>query len=180
MTARNLSDSTKQTMRLIDAVLCCRKKERKKKRASSIFSSSMNDKDVEVSPPWGRGLARLFILNTLFTLAGGAILLITPSTVAQLAGAQIDPNAYFVYYLLGVASLSFAVLSFFGISLTDVDALRALSRTFLVFHASSAVVAAYASIHNLSAGVWVNILIHVLFSILFVYYGLMRTSKSIV
>ncbi len=65
--------------------------------------------------------------------------------LSQLAGAQIDPNTYFVYYLLGVASLSFAVLSFFGISLNDVDALRALSWTFLVFHASSAGVAVYAS-----------------------------------
>ncbi|MGZ4937445.1 MAG: hypothetical protein ACXVIF_03645 [Halobacteriota archaeon] len=128
--------------------------------------------------PQGQGLARLFLLNALFTLAGGIILLVAPNQLSQLVGVHIDPNTYFVYYLLSVASLSLAVPSFFGIVLTDVNALRALSWTFLVFHASSAGVAVYAFARDLSAAVWANILVHVLFSILFVYYGLMRTSES--
>jgi hypothetical protein len=124
-------------------------------------------------------LARLFFLNALFTLAGGVILLVAPNQLTQLVGVHIDPNAYFVCYLLGVASLSFTVLSFFGIVLNDVNALRALSWTFLVFHASSAGAAVYASFaRSLSAAVWANILVHVLFSILFVYYGLMRMSND--
>ena len=119
----------------------------------------------------------VFLLNALFTLAGGVILLVVPNQIMQLAGVPVDPRADFVYYLLGTSALSLAVLSFFGMTWSDTHAVRAAAVTFLVFHASSAAVAVYVIAHGVSAVVWANVAVHVLFALLFLYVGVLRTSK---
>jgi hypothetical protein len=119
----------------------------------------------------------VFFLNALFTLAGGVILLVAPNQIMQLAGASVEPRADFVYYLLGASALSLAVLSFFGMTWSDTQAVRAAAVTFVVFHASSAAVAVYVIAHGVSAAVWANVAVHILFALLFLYVGVRRTSN---
>ncbi len=123
-------------------------------------------------------LARLLLVNALFTLVGGFILFFVPHQIMSLVGVHTEPGTDFVYYLLGASALSLAVLSYGARTLTDARSLRVVALTCLAFHALSAGVGVYAFAHGLSAAVWVNTLIHIIFAVLFVYYGFVIKIKG--
>ena len=120
-------------------------------------------------------LTKLLIIHAIATLAAGIALIVTPDLIPSAVDIHIDPSAYLVCYLLGTSELAIAFLSYYSKELKDTKALRLVSLTFIVFHASTAIVEVYAFTQGLSAAIWGNVALRVLVAILFTYYGLYKT-----
>jgi hypothetical protein len=123
-------------------------------------------------------LSKLLLINGLFTFIGGVILIIIPNTIFGWVGIQLSGNIYVISYLLGVTSISFSVLSLYATLLKDRDSLKAISLTFLIFHLASAIVGINGLLHGLHAVIWINIVIHLTFSLLFLYLGFVQLAKN--
>ncbi len=123
-------------------------------------------------------LARLLLINAIATFAAGIALFVAPDLIAGAVGIRIDPDAHFLAYLLGASEFGIAALGYFGSGLTDVQALRIVTLTFIVFHAASGVAGVYAFAQGVSAAVWWNVVVRVLMVGAFIYYGLVRTGAA--
>jgi hypothetical protein len=66
---------------------------------------------------------------------------------------------------------------FFGVKLSDAAALRAIVITCIVFHASSGVAGICAIVEGATAAVWWNVALRGVMVILFVRYGLRRSTS---
>ena len=64
-----------------------------------------------------------------------------------------------------------ATLGYFGRALTDVQALRIVTLTFIAFHAASGVAGVYALAQGVGATVWWNVLVRALMVGAFIYDG---------
>jgi hypothetical protein len=118
--------------------------------------------------------SKLLFVNGIFTAAGGILLVFIPNTLMKLFGIQLPQTDFFIYYLLGVASLSFSILSFLSLKMKDKASLKIIALTFLLFNAAEAIVGIFEFTIGFSSFVLGNIAVHVIFSVLFGYLGLYR------
>jgi Aminotransferase class-V len=88
-------------------------------------------------------LKKLLFINGLFTAIGGILLIFLPNQLMQIFGIQLPQKDFFIYYLLGVTSISFSVLSFYSMKLQDRTGLKIIAFSFLIFHIAEAVVGIY-------------------------------------
>jgi hypothetical protein len=119
-------------------------------------------------------LKKLLFINGLFTAVGGILLIFLPNQLMQIFGIQLPQNDFFIYYLLGVISISFSVLSFSSMKLKDQAGLKIIAFSFLILHVSEAVVGIYEFINGFSSVVLGNAAIHIIFSVFFWYSGLRK------
>lgn len=122
-------------------------------------------------------ISLILVLHAIVTFAAGVVLIAAPNLIPGAVGIQLEPDQFLVPYLLGAAEIALAFLSFYARKLTDNAALRLVSVTFIVFHASTALVELYAYIQGASAAVWGNIIVRILVVSLFAYYGLRQAQK---
>ena len=120
-------------------------------------------------------LSKLLLIHGIITFVAGIVLIVSPGLIPAAVGVHMDPGAYIICYLLAASELSLAVLSFYGRGLTDVKALHVIVLACLVLHISSAILEVYAYAKGLSAGIWWNVLLRIIITILFVYYGFYKT-----
>jgi hypothetical protein len=118
--------------------------------------------------------SKLLFINGIFTALGGILLIFIPNSLMKLFGIQLPQSDFFICYLLGVASLSFSVLSFLSMTLKDKASLKVIALTFLIFNAAEAFVGLYEFTTGFSSFVLGNVTIHVVFSVLFWYFGFYR------
>lgn len=117
-------------------------------------------------------LTVLLLVSGVFNAVGALILVVAPARLDSALG--LSANADFLWHLLAACSLSFAVLSFLAIQISERQALRGIVLTLMVFHAASAVVSIWGIFEGLPAFVWANTAIHVMFLGLFWALGLRR------
>ena len=115
--------------------------------------------------------SKLLFVNGIFTAAGGILLVFIPNTLMKLFGIQLPQTDFFIYYLLGVASLSFSILSFLSLKMRDKASLKIIALTFLLFNAAEAIVGIFEFTTGFSSFVLGNVTVHVIFSVLFWYLG---------
>jgi hypothetical protein len=121
-------------------------------------------------------LKKLLFINGLFTAIGGILLIFLPNQLMQIFGIQLPQKDFFIDYLLGVTSISFAVLSFSSMKLKDRSGLKIIALSFLVFHAAEALVGIYEFTNGFTPVVLGNVGVHVIFSVFFWYSGLNKNS----
>ena len=122
-------------------------------------------------------LSRLFVLHAVITFIAGVVLIVAPELIPGAVGITIDPSIYLVCYLLGASEIAIAFLSYYAKNLTDPSALRLIALTFVVFHATTAIVEVFAFMQGVSAAIWSNVALRVAAAALFGYYGLRQSSK---
>jgi hypothetical protein len=121
-------------------------------------------------------LQRLLMINAVAMLAAAFVLFVRPELVPGVAGIELPRSAFFLCYLLGASELTLATLCFSAIKLSDAAALRAVVITCIVFHASSGVAGVYAVVQGAAATLWWNVALRGVMVILFVHYGLRRST----
>ena len=122
-------------------------------------------------------LSRLLTLHALVTVAAGIVLVVVPGVIPGFVGIQVDHQVNLLCYLLGASEMSLAALSYFSRKLSDRQAIRLVCLTFIVFHALTAIVEVYAFRQGASARIWANVLVRLIVTGLFFYYGF--TQKSV-
>lgn len=120
--------------------------------------------------------SKLLFINGVFTTAGGVLLIFIPNTLMKLFGIQLPQTDFFIYYLLGVTSLSFSVLSFLSLKLKDKASVKVVALTFLMFNAAEAIVGLYEFTTGFSSFVLGNVAVHAIFSFLFWYFGFYKIT----
>ncbi|MCW3122761.1 MAG: hypothetical protein JWQ38_2253 [Flavipsychrobacter sp.] len=123
-------------------------------------------------------LSRLLLFHAIITLAAGVVLIVAPQLIPGTVGIHLPHDAYLLCYLLAGSELGLAAMSFYGRSLNDVKALRVISLTCIVLHASSAILEVYAYTQGLSAAIWGNIVLRIVVVGLFIYYGFFKTANA--
>lgn len=91
------------------------------------------------------GLRKLLIIHGVITLAAAVVLTVFPGLIPNMAGVRLAPDADLLAYLLAGAEFGIAFLSFGGSRLADPQGLRLIAGACIVFHATSALLEAYAT-----------------------------------
>lgn len=125
-----------------------------------------------------KSLKVLLLIHGLITLAASIVLIVAPTAIPKTVNIDISSNEYLLCYFLGAAELSIAFLSFFGRKIEDKKALRLICSTFIVFHLATGALEAYALIQGMSSKIVFNILLRVIITGLFWYYGLHKTKSA--
>lgn len=123
-------------------------------------------------------LTRLLTLHALVTFAAGVVLIVAPGVIPGFVNIQVDRRTYLLCYLLSASELSLAALSYFSRKLSDRQALQLICLTFIVFHSLTAVVEVYAFSQGASARIWANVLVRMIVTGLFFYYGFAQKSLN--
>ena len=120
-------------------------------------------------------LSRLLLFNAVATLAASIVLFVDPGLIPNVIGIKLDRSAHVMSYLLGSSELTLAALCYYGRTLKDAKALRAIAITFIIFHASSGMAEVLALVQGVSALVWWNVGVRSVMVALFMCYGLYKT-----
>jgi hypothetical protein len=120
-------------------------------------------------------LKRLLIFHAVITLAAGVTLVIAPGLIPSLVGVQVNKGAYLLSYLLAGAEFAIGFLSYRA---TFVKNTRPLVQTFIVFHATSALLEVYALIQGFDARIWFNVAGRAVIVGLFWYYGFEKSNAT--
>jgi hypothetical protein len=123
-------------------------------------------------------LKRLLIFHAVITLAAGVTLVIAPGLIPSLVGIHFNKDAYFLSYLLAGAEFAIAFLSYRGTTVKNSRALYLLVQTFIVFHATTALLELYALIQGFDARIWFNVAGRALIVGLFWYYGFVKSNST--
>jgi hypothetical protein len=121
-------------------------------------------------------LHKLLIIHAFIMLAAGVVLVLAPNIIPLTVGIHVDPHSYLLCYFLGTSEFAFAFLSYYARTLRDIEALRLIVWTIIIFHASTAIVEIYAFSQGLSAAIWFNVVIRVIAVILFIRFGLTKNK----
>lgn len=98
-------------------------------------------------------------------------LLVAPGPTAEAFGVATDYTSIWFLRLLGVASLSFAALAFFGRRLEDIAARRALDGGFLVGFAGSLGITMWAQyLQVMNPLGWLHVAVYGAFAVAYFYF----------
>jgi hypothetical protein len=122
-------------------------------------------------------LSKLFIFHAIVTLAAGIVLVIAPPLIPETVSIKITPNEYLICYFLGAAEFAISYLSFFSRKIKDPKVLQLVSSTFIVFHLTTGMLELYAFTQGISIKILGNIVIRIIVSFLFAYYGIYKTAS---
>ena len=120
-------------------------------------------------------LSLLFFINGIFNALGGVLLFFFSDKLAY--GLNISQSANFLWYLLGAASITLAVISFYAAYLREGASIRAVRISLMTFHGLSALVSMWVATNGMSSLIWINATIHIIFFVLFWYFGLKNNQK---
>ena len=121
------------------------------------------------------GLRKLLIIHGVITLAAAIVLAVSPGLIPRMAGVRLAPDADLLAYLLAGAEFGIAFLSFSGSRLADPQALRLIAGGCIVFHATSALLEAYAAWRQMGNHLLVaNIVARLVIVALFVWFSRRR------
>lgn len=123
-------------------------------------------------------LKSVLIIHGLITLAAGIVLVVAPTLIPKTVNIDISPNQYLLSYFLAAAELGIAYLSFFAVTIADKNALRIICSTFIVFHLATCGLEIYAFIEGISSKIIFNIILRILVTALFWYYGIYKIRKA--
>jgi hypothetical protein len=123
-------------------------------------------------------LNKLFIIHAIITLAASIVLIVSPALIPETVNIKITPNEYLICYFLGAAEFAIAYLSFFSIKIKDPKVLRLISSTFIVFHITTGILELVAFTQGISIKIIANIVLRIIVSVLFAYYGIYKTSNK--
>ena len=123
-------------------------------------------------------LHRLSYIQAIVTLATFVLIIISPAAVPQALEIALLPNQFLLPYLIGANELALSFLSFKAFKMKDPNTLRLLSMFFIVFHASTGLVCAYALIQGGSIKIIGNIGMRVIMVSMFFYYGVIKTESQ--
>ena len=117
-----------------------------------------------------RPLSLLLLFHAVLTAAAGVVLIAAPEKIPATVGIQLDRSAYLICYLLGAAEIAMAFLSFRSRRLADEQSIRLIVSTFILFHLVTAGVELYALGQVGSKGLWGNVALRVVVSMLFLRF----------
>jgi len=123
-------------------------------------------------------LKLLLIIHALITGLAGIVLIVGPGLIPGTVGITLAQGQNLLSYLLGAAEIGIAVLSFGAAYLSDVRAIRLVAVTMIVFHLCTAAIEGYAFTQGLDAMIWANVVLRVIVSLLFGYFGLYKIKKA--
>lgn len=104
-----------------------------------------------------QGLRALLVVHGCITLAAAIVLAVAPGLIPGVVGIQLEPDADLLAYLLAGAEFGLAVLSFGGVRLSDVRALRLIAWSCIAFHGSSGVLEVVAYARGASIAILANV-----------------------
>ena len=125
-----------------------------------------------------KGFKLLLFIHGLITLAASLVLIVAPGAIPQTVNIDLSVNQYLLSYFLGAAELSVAFLSIFARGIEDRKSLRLIAASFIVFHMTTGLLESYAVLQGASHKLIFNIVLRVLISVLFWYFGLQRNSTA--
>lgn len=120
----------------------------------------------------------LFTVHAIVTLAAGIVLMAAPAFIPSTVNIQLPKDAFLLSYFLGAAEIALAFLSFFAGRLKNAEAIRLVACCFVVFHLLTAATEVYAIMQGADKGLWANVLVRVLVSSLFIYFGVYKVRKD--
>jgi hypothetical protein len=121
-------------------------------------------------------LSKLFIASAVFNLLGGIILIFGANQLSS--WLHLGSSSNFLWHLLGACSFSLAVLSFYAIKFKPKESIKAAVITIMTFNGLSAIVSIWAIAGGINPLVWINTTVHVIFFVLFLYFGLIKFSQT--
>jgi len=124
------------------------------------------------------GLRGLLVVHGIVTLAAAVILTVAPGLIPRIVRIHLEPSAYLMAYLLAAAEFGLSSLSFGGSQLTDLQALRLISWTCVVFHVSSGLFEVRAYMEGVSTAVLGNVVARGLIIALFLYFLRSRAALA--
>lgn len=124
-----------------------------------------------------RPLKILLLVHGLVTFAAAIVLIVAPAAIPQTVNIAMAPNEYLLSYFLGAAELGIAFLSVAACNIRDDHALRLIAATFIIFHIATAALELWALSNGLSSGIIFNIVLRILISVLFGYFGIYRLKQ---
>jgi hypothetical protein len=116
----------------------------------------------------------LLVLHGVVTLAAGIVLVVAPEAIPSVIGINIASGSFVVCYLLAGAEFSIAFLSFNGARCREVESIRLVVYTIIVFHAATAALEMYAVAQGTDIKLWSNVALRAIVIALFYYYGVRR------
>ena len=120
----------------------------------------------------------LLIVHAVITFAAAMVLIIIPDAIPGMVNIRLSPDAYLLCYFLGAAEIGIAYLSFFSIRIKERQALRIVVTGFIIFHLATGALETFAIIHDhLSLKIIGNIVLRIIMSILFYYYGIVKLKE---
>lgn len=122
-------------------------------------------------------LRKLLILHGVVTFVAAIVLVIAPELIPKTVGINLDKSAYLLSYFLGAAEFGIAYLSFFAARLKNIEALRLICASFIVFHLATAVLEIYALAQGVNTAILANVALRIIISVLFGYFGLLKLTK---
>jgi hypothetical protein len=125
--------------------------------------------------PFQMTLKLLLLIHGFITLAASIVLIVSPNLIPGAAGINLTGNQFLLSYLLAAAECSIAYLSFASRGLTDKNAIRIISLTFIVFHLATAVLEGFALTKGIHAAILINIGMRFVIAGLFYYYGVYKS-----
>lgn len=123
-------------------------------------------------------IKKLLLFHSVITFAAGVVLIIIPGAVPHTVNIQLQKNQYLLCYFLGAAEIALAYLSFFSGKINNPDTLKIICRTFIIFHATTALLELYALLQGISNKILINTLLRIIIVFLFYYYGIYKTRLS--
>ncbi|MDF2438951.1 MAG: hypothetical protein K0Q95_3327 [Bacteroidota bacterium] len=124
-------------------------------------------------------LKLLFTLHALITFFAGIVLIVAPQLIPSTVGITLDPSANLICYLLAASEISLSVLSFLSRKITDQQALKAIIISLITLHLTSGLLEVYACILGTSSSVLINVLLRIVVSGLFFYYGIYKRDRGV-
>jgi hypothetical protein len=122
----------------------------------------------------------LFLVHAIITLAAGIVLIVAPALIPGTVEMSLTKEQYLLSYFLAASEIAIAWLSFFSRNSSDVKLLRLAASTIIVFHLSTAVLEVYAlSTGNVNGKIIGNVVLRVIITILFVYYGYYKNREKL-
>lgn len=122
-------------------------------------------------------LKKLFIANAIFATVGGLGLLFSADQLMTPYGLPLNEGGIFLSRLMGGMLLGVALISWLGRTLKDKESIKILSLGFIVIHGISAVIGILYSLNGAIAPmIWVDIVIHGAFALLFYQSGFQKNK----
>lgn len=122
-------------------------------------------------------LKAIFFIHGLITLAAAIVLIVAPALIPKTIGIVLTAKEYLLSYFLGAAELSIAALSFYAIKIRDTQALKFISLSFIIFHLATGALEVYWGMVYPGTGIMMNVMLRVVISLLFYYFGVYRNSS---
>jgi hypothetical protein len=123
-------------------------------------------------------LRTLLLFHAFVTFTAGIVLILFPALIPSTIGVTVKQDVYILSYFLGCAEIALAYLSYVSRKIEDIKVLGLVCWTFIVFHISTACMELYAMSQGVDSKIFLNVVLRIIISTLFFYFGLTKRSKK--